>query len=42
MQLRIADSAADDGPAKQVTAWVADAEEPQQEDDVTVVTDLNE
>ena len=40
MQLRSADSAADAGPAKQVTAWVADAEEPQQ-DDVTVVTDLN-
>ncbi len=41
MQLRSADGAADNGPAEQVTAWVADAEEPQQ-DDVTVVTDLNE
>ena len=41
MQLRIADGAADNGPAEPVTAWVADAEEPQQ-DDVTVVTDLNE
>lgn len=41
MQLRIAAGDADDRPTGQVTAWVADAEEPQQED-VTVVTDLNE